>query len=411
MNFYEEITGLDPEMTLEEIKGELLRQEKVWIKRQITAPEKATKMLAVLIDAKKAFADETSRRAYDKELAESKNPPPAADPLAARRAEFYEWIEKTNQYLNQENQVDMAGQAFEKALSCYTPCRKEEAGLYLYGVDICNSRQNYEGALRYINQGLMLDDTSMILYWAKTRCVCLLALLETQPEQGAHLGRENSYCAIAHETCRKALSLARQNDDADMEIKVSAQLARLYYLVDEETQENKKEARRLALLVQNAGQGELVKDVLDTMELEQEDIRQEKEYLEQLASNTAAFQRKQAQNRENGAIGKAAFAIGVVLSFLLAGAGIGTVPITLGTVAAGVGIGAFCFYQPNKNGPVAAGILWAFIFSFISATKRYTALGYSAASAAAVGNLFKVNMILLIVVAVAAKIAGKRKQL
>ena len=46
INFYEVLTDLKPDMSLNEIHAELIRQEKVWIKRQINNPEKATKMLA-----------------------------------------------------------------------------------------------------------------------------------------------------------------------------------------------------------------------------------------------------------------------------------------------------------------------------------------------------------------------------
>lgn len=62
LDFYHEIAGLESEMTLNELKQELLKQEKVWTKRQVNTPEKATKMLSIIFDAKKLLKQNRHER-------------------------------------------------------------------------------------------------------------------------------------------------------------------------------------------------------------------------------------------------------------------------------------------------------------------------------------------------------------
>ena len=69
-NFYEEL-GLDRSKRIDEINTELSKLESTWKRREITNPEKATTMLALIIRARKAFASDAARRSYDNELADS----------------------------------------------------------------------------------------------------------------------------------------------------------------------------------------------------------------------------------------------------------------------------------------------------------------------------------------------------
>ena len=89
-NFYE-VLKLDKAMSSAELQDNLIRLESIWTDRASTRPEKATEMLALIAQAKKVFASETSKAAYDRELFAPPKIEEAADPEAARKAEFEKW--------------------------------------------------------------------------------------------------------------------------------------------------------------------------------------------------------------------------------------------------------------------------------------------------------------------------------
>lgn len=72
VDFYEEL-HLDSGLSTEELKTELSRLETVWKRREITNPEKAAKMSALIIDARKVFQSDEARRKYDASLNSNQN--------------------------------------------------------------------------------------------------------------------------------------------------------------------------------------------------------------------------------------------------------------------------------------------------------------------------------------------------
>ena len=70
-NYYSELK-LSPDLSVEEIKSELLKLEQVWRKREINSPETAAAKLVLINEAKKVFASSSSKAAYDRELDNSK---------------------------------------------------------------------------------------------------------------------------------------------------------------------------------------------------------------------------------------------------------------------------------------------------------------------------------------------------
>lgn len=67
VNYYEEL-GLDRSFGLDELKRQLSRVESVWKARRTRSPEKATKMLAIIVDARAVFSASATRATYDHEL-------------------------------------------------------------------------------------------------------------------------------------------------------------------------------------------------------------------------------------------------------------------------------------------------------------------------------------------------------
>ena len=68
-NYYEEL-GLNPEMSIEEIGRKLDQLETVWNQRMFNEPEKATKLLAFVSEARNEFSTIEAKCQYDQLLFE-----------------------------------------------------------------------------------------------------------------------------------------------------------------------------------------------------------------------------------------------------------------------------------------------------------------------------------------------------
>ena len=86
-NYYEELK-LDKNLSLNELRENLIRLESIWTDRASNRPEKAAEMLVLINQAKKVFATDMSKAAYDRELFAPPKEETAADPNAVRKAEF-----------------------------------------------------------------------------------------------------------------------------------------------------------------------------------------------------------------------------------------------------------------------------------------------------------------------------------
>ena len=215
INFYEVLTDLKPDMSLNEIHAELIRQEKVWIKRQINNPEKATKMLAYLIDAKKVFETEDSRKEYDRQLAESQKTPLGDDPKAEAIRQHREWIDKAIDFIENQNQKDLALQAYEKAMSFYQPDTATDSTSYLVGAMIYERMNDFRAAVQCINQGILLSPKNTPMHDIKIRDLLILAMKEADDTQGRNLGSRNSYYQAAEEAIQQGLTLAYNEGEAN----------------------------------------------------------------------------------------------------------------------------------------------------------------------------------------------------
>lgn len=105
---YYEALNLSRNLSTEEINTELSRLETVWKRREITNPEKAAKMNALIIDARNVFKTDAARRAYDVSL----NPPQSIPVPEEPKHKVEQWqidainkAEMERKYLeDQENQ-------------------------------------------------------------------------------------------------------------------------------------------------------------------------------------------------------------------------------------------------------------------------------------------------------------------
>ena len=189
-NFYEELK-LDKAMSSAELLDNLIRLESIWTDRASTRPEKATEMLALIAQAKKAFASETSKAAYDRELFAPPKIEEAADPEAARKAEFEKWRDTARDYLSR-GENDMAKTALERAL----PNADENDFSFLdMAAHICKLNGEYQAALSHINKAILVEENNAR---NKDAALALRQARETMRMASDKAARQGDTAAQAH---------------------------------------------------------------------------------------------------------------------------------------------------------------------------------------------------------------------
>ncbi len=77
-DYYAEL-NLSTSLSTAALHQELGKLESLWRRREVTNPEKAAKMIALIVEAQDKFKDEQSRRDYDLQLDQSNRKPQQFD--------------------------------------------------------------------------------------------------------------------------------------------------------------------------------------------------------------------------------------------------------------------------------------------------------------------------------------------
>ena len=165
VDFYDELK-LPKDKSVEEINKMLTQLEKDWTKRQINTPDKATKMLALIIDARATFKSPLTRAEYDRELEASKRDPANIDPYEERTQSFQKWYTDAKGYF-ESKQYDLAKTVIDRASQYTTP---ETTDIYFYGyaADIYSNMGNHQQAIEYANQAIVLSPENHYGYIVKS---------------------------------------------------------------------------------------------------------------------------------------------------------------------------------------------------------------------------------------------------
>ena len=165
-DYYEEL-GLNPGMSLDEIKDELARQENKWTARNAgPAAKKAGEMLALLNRAKEVFRTEAARAEYDRELEQSRRQPARQEAPAQNREESFQGWKARMRQLYDNSQYDVAKEAFEKALG-FQDSARPDIDFYNLGTEIYWRLRDYHSALYWINQILLYEQENPVFYLEK----------------------------------------------------------------------------------------------------------------------------------------------------------------------------------------------------------------------------------------------------
>lgn len=222
-DFYAEL-NLDRGKTAAEISAELNRLEGAWVQRQIVNPEKATTMLALIIQARKVFATDASRRTYDDELERSRRQPEQVDPNKERSEARYKWEEQARSYYA-SGQYDLAKVALEKALS-FSNVNEDDDALFALASDIYRANGDLRTAMNYINKAIVAVPDASIYYLVKA------VVYSWQASEAERHNNYNEAAGLRAEACKTAQladAMAQRSGNLADRARAHGLLAYLYY--------------------------------------------------------------------------------------------------------------------------------------------------------------------------------------
>ena len=421
-NYYEELK-LDKNLSLNELRENLIRLESIWTDRASTRPEKAAEMLVLINQAKKVFATDMSKAAYDRELFAPPKEEKAADPNAARKAEFEKWKKTAQDYYDRQ-EYDMAKTALDKALQ---NADEDDFAFLQLAAQICYSNGEYHAALSHINKALLIAPELAELYL--TKATILWYFFCDGINRDASLQQERNNLRIASEK-------AAAQGNTKVESHADGQLAAsLYNWEPKDVVLAEKLAKRAVENGDDSGLGQRVLEKLEEKrtaaqaerERREKLAREEQERREKLAREEQA--RREAAERaekerqqhisamaEKEKKAKSLYLAGwiaIVLSYVLCFVGMRSA-----IAAFFIAFVTFCsaalfnYADSFKNGyssRLVTGIstVLGFVCCFETATAAYTTMGYNAASASKTWTIFGIMLVIYFGIVFGAKVMGK----
>ncbi len=421
-NYYEELK-LDKNLSLNELRENLIRLESIWTDRASTRPEKAAEMLVLINQAKKVFATDMSKAAYDRELFAPPKEETAADPNAVRKAEFEKWKKAAQDYYDRQ-EYDMAKTALDKALQ---NADEDDFAFLQLAAQICYSNGEYHAALSHINKALLIAPELAELYL--TKATILWYFFCDGINRDASLQQERNNLRIASEK-------AAAQGNTKVESHADGQLAAsLYNWEPKDVVLAEKLAKRAVENGDDSGLGQRVLEKLEEKrtaaqaerERREKLAREEQERREKLAREEQA--RREAAERaekerqqhisamaEKEKKAKSLYLAGwiaIVLSYVLCFVGMRSA-----IAAFFIAFVTFCsaalfnYADSFKNGyssRLVTGIstVLGFVCCFETATAAYTTMGYNAASASKTWTIFGIMLVIYFGIVFGAKVMGK----
>ena len=397
-NFYEELK-LDKAMSSAELQDNLIRLESIWTDRASTRPEKATEMLVLIAQAKKVFASETSKAAYDRELFAPPKIEEAADPEAARKAEFEKWRDTARDYLSR-GENDMAKTALERAL----PNADENDFSFLdMAAHICKLNGEYQAALSHINKAILVAPDLADLYITKAQ------VYESLYHEENNARNKDAALALrqARETMRMASDKAARQGDTAAQAHADGALAFLLYFNEPRDVATAEKYAKRAL--ENGDSFGNAKRVLDDLAASRDAAEKAAKLEQERQQKIAAADAAQKKANSLYVFGWIAVVLSFALVFVI------KQPATAVLVALiALGSVALLNYADNfknvfgSNVVIGASFVLGFTNSFITATAAYDMIGHNASGAGKTWIIFGILLAIYAAVIFIAKAIGKR---
>ena len=227
-NYYEVLSTTDTKLNRSDsaatLRSKLIVLESLWTDRAAQRPEKAMEMLNLINQAKKVFADDKAKAAYDNDLFAPQKQEKPADPNAARKSEFERW-RKTAENYRANNQFDLAKTAIEQAVK-YLP--DDDSDFFHLAAVIYRENADYQTALNYINKAIVLDPQEVELYVAKAQIYEKMYLHEKKYDAG----KAEGYNQQARTIIRSASEMAGRQKDLQAQARADGVWAYLLYFYE-----------------------------------------------------------------------------------------------------------------------------------------------------------------------------------
>lgn len=163
-DYYAEL-GLDRSLTLEELNSELSRTESKWKARRTKAPEKATRVLGLIYEAREAFATEASRAEYDRKLDTEESRSQGDGQGDSSKSDFAYWRARTAEY-SDVGKTDLALAALARALDA-PGSQTADASFYTLASSVYLQARDYDRALSSSNEAILLNPSYSFAYYQK----------------------------------------------------------------------------------------------------------------------------------------------------------------------------------------------------------------------------------------------------
>lgn len=167
INYYEELK-INRALAVNEINRELSKLEGTWRRRELTNPEKATKMLALILEAREVFQTEATRQKYDQQLDGKKAEKHSKEDQ--NRLQMEKWKSDAISFFNSK-QYDLALITINKAMSFMASLHIEDSSILSLAADIYRHNGDYRTALDYINRAILVDSEDPLNYLIKAAVV------------------------------------------------------------------------------------------------------------------------------------------------------------------------------------------------------------------------------------------------
>lgn len=241
---------------MKRLAEKLSQLERVWHQREITQPEKAHKMLALIDSARVVFNSQQSKEEYDRSL----ECPNQSDDTTSNKEIVEQWKAAANDYFS-NGQYDLAETALEKAFM-YPEAMDDEALLILAG-NVYHNDGKYDRAINYLNNALLLNSDNWQSYALKGIAYVDIGRFKQQGiYHGAFTVDENQMFRDAANIYDLGIAAARKCANTFGEGFIQGHKAFLLYNTQgqEAASEALSEAMRLG---DPSGQGKVISDAID----------------------------------------------------------------------------------------------------------------------------------------------------
>ncbi len=203
INFYEEL-NLNKDFSIEDIKMELSKLENTWHRREITNPEKASKMISLIYEARTVFETNDSKASYDAKLLNG------AQEKSNESSKYISIKTEIVKYCDNE-QWDMAKIFVDKILGELDAANltdDERFDIYKKTTRVYFKNNLFEEALNFANQAISVFSENLVAYSNKD------AVLESYIKSIKDDGMDASKHERLHQTnCKVWIEKAKAQED------------------------------------------------------------------------------------------------------------------------------------------------------------------------------------------------------